>query len=171
MNTLVAILVWVAAISSATLTVYWMIIYPVIARSSALRINRIQDEVRLSVLDHDVSGSSRAYHEFEWFLNIARTAAKNPATFVLSRRKILPHELADIQQRMDHIMDGGEPIIINAFERLTSTVFLLQLSIRPAHTFCIVMLAFGALFSQMAKSLLSKSELEAYALARNACAA
>ena len=168
MNAFLTTLIWLAALSAALITLYWTVIYPIIVRSCLLRIRKIQDEVRLAVFDKSVSEESRAYHEFEWFLNIANKVSRSPATFALSRRPAQDHEIAEIRQRIEHIEKGGEPLIMNAFTRLTATVFMMDLAVRPAATFCVIFLAFTALFSQMAKKLLDRSEMESFVFANHA---
>lgn len=149
-------------VSISLLWFYWAAFYPAIILKARFRMTAIQDEVRLSVLDDEKLAMTRAYLEFEHFLQISRRVVQHHDIVGLYVRHPHQHELEEIEQRINAIF--SEPELAEKFKELTRWMLAVRIVAAPTFLCIAAFLAFFSLFSDWARNLARMKEKEAFTI-------
>jgi hypothetical protein len=148
--------------SGSIVWVYWRVLYSALILKCRFQILSIQDEVRLAVFDKRINHESRAYAEFEYFLNLASVVIKSPEVLGLPHPEPELYQVEAISQRIEHITKG-EKDLCEAFERLSRWMFAIQIAVSPMKVLFITALIIWSIFSDWARNTVQKEKREVYA--------
>jgi hypothetical protein len=136
-------------VSSAVLIVYWMVLLPAILLKARIRVNRVQDDVRMTVRAEPSLERSRAYLNCEHFISVAQWLVRNPEPLGCFFSRPREHEIYAVHERIKVI--ESHDAFREWFHELSRWMFILHLACRPWVLPKVLVLAAAAVFSDVAQ--------------------
>lgn len=161
MESFFTICLYVALITGALHTIYWMIVFPVLTLKIKAQVKRCSDEMRLEALRGGMAVRSNDFQILDKFRRMALQICNVPSSSGRQFNKASkpPRELEAMVTRMSETEDAG---VSTTFQELSGLMFARHLSAQPMTVLFVAAMVIVSFFSARTTEAIKKRHNEVW---------